>query len=102
MSEFTHFSPRAPESVTVKEDTQTLVARRSSDYNYTVLYITNNGDVPVYLGFTGSKAEKGNAKPNYGITVFPKSVMVFDDPVPTGCAIWATCESGSAVLGIQQ
>ena len=102
MSEFTHFSPRDPESFTVSEGRQTCIARRFSSYNYTVLYVSNNGDVPVYLGFGAPGAEKGNAKPKYGITVFPKSVMVFDDPVPTGCSIWATCETGSAVVGVQQ
>lgn len=102
MSEFTHFSPRDPESFVVSEGKQTLIATRSSEFNYTVLYVSNNGDNPVYLGFTGPKSETGNAAVNKGITVFPKSVMIFDDPVPTGCKVWATCETGSVVLGVQQ
>lgn len=102
MSEFTHFSPRAPRSVTVAADSQTMVSKRTSDHVYTVMYITNNSDVPVYLGFTGPNDPNGNAAAKAGITVFPKSTFVFDDPVPTGCTVWATCESGEAILGIQE
>lgn len=101
MSEFTHFSPRTPQSVTVKAGVQTLVAVRSTDRNYTVLYITNNGDSPVYLGFTSPGADTGNAAINSGITVFPKSTFVFDDPVPTGCSVWATAEA-DVIIGVQQ
>jgi hypothetical protein len=62
MSEFTHFSPRAPRSVTVVADSQTMVSKRTSDHVYTVMYITNNSDVPVYLGFRGPNDPNGNAK----------------------------------------
>ena len=102
MSGFTNFSPKAPESFTVKANAQTLITRRTSEGVHTVLCISNNSDVPVYLGFTAPKAEQGNAKVNHGITVFPKSVLMFDDPVPNGCAIWATCASGEAIIGVQQ
>ena len=102
MSEFTHFSPRGPVSVTVKSGEQVLLSKRESSGLFNVLYITNNSDVPVFLGFTGTKDTKGNATVNAGITVFPKSTFVFDDPVPTGCSVWATCESGEAIVGIQE
>lgn len=101
MSEFTHFSPREPQCITVKANEQTLVVRRTTDKIYTVLYLTNNGDTPVYLGFTGTREEDGNAKEFHGITIFPKSTFVFDDPVPTGCSIWATASS-DVQLGVQQ
>lgn len=98
-----YFSPRAPESFKVLGDSQICISRRTSDKMYTVLYITNNSDNNVYLGFTGPNDTKGNAKPNHGITVFPKSTFVFDDPVPSVCAVWATCDSGKeANIGVQQ
>ena len=102
MSDFTKFAPRNPESFTVSEGKQTRIAIRSSDRVCAAMYITNNSDTPVYLGFTAPGDTKGNAAVGYGITVFPKSVMVFDDPVPAGCSIWATCEAGTAVVGVQQ
>lgn len=103
MSEFTHFAPRKPEGFTVVGGQQTKLADRPSSVMCASMYITNNSDVPVYLGFTSVSAITGNAQPNYGITVFPKSVFVFDDPIPTGCAIWATCDEGSeALVGVQQ
>jgi hypothetical protein len=102
MSEFTHFAPRKPESFTVKAGSQTLLSKRESSGLFNVLYITNNSDVPVFLGFTETKDTKGNAAVNAGITVFPKSTFVFDDPVPSGCSVWATCESGEAIVGVQE
>ena len=102
MSDFTYFSCRAPESVVVT-DIPVLLATRTSSELYTVLYISNNSDNPIYLGFTGPRAEVGNAEPGHGITVFPKTVMAFDDPVPNGCRIWAVCDSGkTAIVGVQQ
>ena len=98
-----YFSPRAPESIPVKGGEQALVSRRRSDTMYTALYITNNSDNNVYLGFTGSNADTGNASPNHGITIFPKTVMEFTDPIILGCAVWATCDDGKeAVIGVQQ
>ena len=103
MSEFTKFSPRNPEKFTVKGGQQTLISSRPSSYMYTVLYVTNNSDVPVYIGFTDDKTSNGNATVMAGITIFPKSTFVFDDPVPGGCNVWATCEKGSeAIIGVQQ
>lgn len=97
-----YFSPRSPESFAVSKGSQVCISRRSSDGMYTAIYITNNSESSnVYLGFTGPKDEKGNASVNHGITVFPKSTFVFDDPVPLGCAIWATSD-GDAVIGVQQ
>lgn len=102
MSEFTHFAPRAPKGVVVEANKQTLLSSRPSSGMYNVLYITNNSEVPVFLGFTSTREDKGNAQVNAGITVFPKSTFVFDDPVPTGCSIWATCATGTANVGIQE
>lgn len=98
-----YFSPKYPRSVEVKGGTQTVLSVRNSSTLNNALYITNNGDVPVYLGFTGTNTLEGNAKINHGITVFPKSVFVFDDPIPSGCIVWATCEEGSTVtVGVQE
>ena len=102
MADFTKFAPRSPESFKVSAGKQTKIAMRTSDRVCAAMYITNNSDTPVYLGFTSPSDKNGNAAVGYGITIFPKSVMVFDDPVPAGCAIWATCESGTAVVGVQQ
>lgn len=98
-----YFSPMPPESFEIVGGSQVLLSQRTSDKPYTVLYITNNSTVPVYIGFTGPKDTVGNAKVNHGITVFPESTFVFDDPVPLGCAIWATCKDGdTAIIGVQQ
>lgn len=98
-----YFSPKYPRSVEVIGGKQAILSIRNSSTLNNALYITNNGDVPVYLGFTGINALEGNAKPNHGITVFPKSVFVFDDPIPNGCTVWATCGEGSTVIvGVQE
>lgn len=98
-----YFSPKYPKSVEVIGGKQSILSIRTSSTLNNPLYITNNGDVPVYLGFTDTRTVDGNAKPNHGITVFPKSVFVFDDPIPSCCSVWATCEEGStAVIGIQE
>ena len=98
-----YFTPRAPQSFTIVGGTQVCISQRTSDRLYIVLYITNNSNVPVYLGFTGPKDTVGNAAVNHGITVFPESTFVFDDPVPLGCSIWATCKDGdTAIVGVQQ
>lgn len=100
MSEY--FSPRHPKSYTVKADEQVLIATRPSSMMCSAMYITNNSDVPVYLGFTGINDTEGNAKVNHGITIFPKSTVEFSDPIIAGCSVWATCESGTAILGVQE
>ena len=98
-----YYSPREPESFTITGGSQVCISRRPSSVLYTALYVTNNGDNNVYLGFTGPADSTGNAKPNHGITVFPKSTVSFEDPILLGCAVWATCDDGKeAIIGVQQ
>lgn len=99
-----YFSPRAPESITVEGEKQSLVSRRITAGMYTVLYISNNSTTDnVYLGFTGPNDATGNAKPKCGITIFPGTTVEFTDPTIQGCAVWATCDTGKTVtIGVQQ
>ena len=98
-----YFSPKYPKSVKVTGGEQVALSVRNSSTINNPLYITNNGDAPVYLGFTDTNTLDGNAKPDHGITVFPQSVFIFDDPIPSGCTVWATCKEGSTVtVGVQE
>ena len=101
MSEY--FSPRPPESFDVKGGEQVMISKRTTSSVYTALYISNNSDNNVYLGFTGPSDTEGNAKPNHGITLFPRTLIEFTDAIISGCTIWATCDEGKeAVIGVQQ
>ena len=98
-----HFSPKEPRSYTVTGTEQVMISRRRSVTLNGALYISNNGDAPVYLGFTSPDAVAGNAKPKYGITVFPHTIHAFEDPIPNCCAVWAICDEGkTTVIGVQE
>ena len=97
------FSPKAPRSYTISGLVQVMISRRNSSSLNGALYISNNGDSPVYLGFTAPGDTVGNAKPNHGITVFPHTVCAFEDPTPNCCAIWAVCDANkTSVIGVQE